>query len=518
MPASVLPAYPWFADQGDGTYRNPVLHADYSDPDVIRVGETYWLTASSFNATPGLPILRSRDLVNWELVNHALRQVPHPSYAAVRPGCGVWAPALRHHAGRCWIFFPMPDEGIYVTTAVDPLGEWDEPWLLQVAKGWIDPCPFWDDDGQAYLFHAYANSRSGKRDRLHVRPMSPDGRRLLGEGSEIVYAPHHPYLEGPKVHKRDGWYYVMAPGGGVPTGWQVAFRSRAITGPYEEKIVLERGLTEINGPHQGAFIDTPAGDWWFIHFQDTGPFGRITHLQPVVWPTGDEWPQVGQDYDQNGVGEPVLFAASSLLTTGGPRLAPATSDEFDAPALGLQWQWQANHEAGWADLVSRPGWLRLAARPGHAGRMELTPHLLTQKFPARTFQVDTVLELPFGGTFAPAVLAGLIVVGGGASAFLAVQTAAEGRRLVYRLDSETVLDWPVMDGLLHLRMRVAADGVCTFAYAGPKGIFAELPRVFVAREGGWMGAKVGLFANGTSGHAAFDYLRFSPVTSLRVSE
>ncbi len=509
MSAPAFPAHPWFADQGDGTYCNPVLHADYSDPDVIRVGEEYWMTASSFTATPGLPILRSRDLVNWELVNHALRQVPHPSYAAVRPGCGVWAPAIRHHAGKFWIFFPMPDEGIYVTTAVDPLGVWDEPWLLQAAKGWIDPCPFWDDDGQAYLFHAFANSRSGKRDRLHVRPMSPDGRRLLGEGSEIVYAPHHPYLEGPKLHKRDGWYYVMAPGGGVPTGWQVAFRSRCITGPYEEKIVLERGLTSINGPHQGAYIDTPEGEWWFMHFQDTGPFGRITHLQPVIWPSGDEWPRVGRDYDDNGVGEPMPSAANPLLKVGGPFLAPATSDEFDSSALGLQWQWQANHEAGWADLAARPGWLRLLARPGHPGRLELTPHLLTQKFPARTFQVDTLIDLPFGGPAAPAVLAGLVVVGGGASASLAVQTTAEGRRLVYRLDAEAVLDWPVMDGLLHLRVRVAADGVCTFAYAGPKGIFAELPRVFVAREGGWMGAKVGLFANGSAGHSDFDYLRFS---------
>ncbi|MEI6647682.1 MAG: family 43 glycosylhydrolase, partial [bacterium] len=170
--------YPWIPDQGDGTFRNPVIHADYSDPDVIRHGDDFWMVASSFTCTPGLPILHSRDLVNWTLVNHAIKNVPHPRYQDVQPGCGVWAPAIRFHDGLFWIFFPMPDEGIYVTCASDPAGEWQEPWCLQEAKGWIDPCPFWDDDGQAYLVHAYANSRAGKKERIHIRPMTPDCTRL----------------------------------------------------------------------------------------------------------------------------------------------------------------------------------------------------------------------------------------------------------------------------------------------------------------------------------------------------
>ena len=513
-----ISAHPWLPDQGDGTYRNPVLHADYSDPDAIRVGDTYWMTASSFTATPGLPILRSRDLVNWELVNHAIRQVPHASYAAVRPGCGVWAPSIRHHAGLFWIFFPMPDEGIYVTTAADPLGEWCEPWLLQAAKGWIDPCPFWDADGSAWLFHAFANSRSGKRDRIHVRPMSPDGRQLLGEGVEIIHAPHHPYLEGPKLHQRDGWYYVMAPGGGVPTGWQVAFRSRCITGPYEEKIVLETGSTTINGPHQGAFVDTPTGEWWFLHFQDLSAFGRIVHLQPVVWPTGAEWPQVGVDLDGNGVGEPVASAKNALLVPGAPRFAPATSDDFDAPKLGLQWQWQGNHAPAWADLTARAGWLRLVAQPANVERLDMNAHLLLQKFPARTFTVSTLIEVPDAVEGGVDVFAGLVVVGGGASACIAVKSAPEGRRLVCRLGDVNVLDWPVMAGTIHLRVRVGADGSCVFGYAGPKGIFAELPNVFVAQEGGWMGAKVGLFASGEAGYADFDHFNLSATFSETVTQ
>ena len=261
-------AYPWTPDQGDGTFCNPIIHADYSDPDVIRVGEDFFLTASSFNCTPGLPILHSKDLVNWTIVNHAVRNLPHPRYSEFQAGCGIWAPSLRFHAGKFWIFFPMPDEGIYVTTANHPTEKWSEPHRVHEGKGLIDPCPLWDNDGQAYLVHAYARSRSGLKHMLRVRPMAPDGSRLLGEGQIVFHEPtRHPTIEGPKFLRRDGWYYILAPAGGVKTGWQVALRSRNIYGPYEDRIVLQQGNSSVNGPHQGALVDSTGGDWWFVHFQ-----------------------------------------------------------------------------------------------------------------------------------------------------------------------------------------------------------------------------------------------------------
>src|SRR6185503_13333597 len=160
---------PWVPDRGDGTYKNPVLYADYSDPDVIRVGDEYYLTASSFNCTPGLPILVSRDLVNWSLVGHALENLPDPRYAQVQHGAGIWAPSLREHDGTFYLFAHTPDEGIYVLTAPHPRGPWSRPRMLLEGKGLIDPCPLWDDDGRAYLVHAYARSRAGIKDRLYVR-------------------------------------------------------------------------------------------------------------------------------------------------------------------------------------------------------------------------------------------------------------------------------------------------------------------------------------------------------------
>ena len=458
-----------------------------------------------------MPILHSRDLVNWRLVNHAIENVPHPGYQAVRPGCGVWAPAIRFHDGKFWIFFPMPDEGIYVTSSDDPAGKWSEPWLLQAARGWIDPCPFWDDDGQAYLVHGYANSRAGKKERIHLRPMSPDGRTLLGEGIEVIHTPHHPYLEGPKVHKCNGWYYILAPGGGVPTGWQVAFRSRRIEGPYEEKVVLERGSTNINGPHQGALIDLSNGEWWFMHFQDKGPFGRVVHLQPVRWE--DDWPMIGVDYDGNGVGEPVPSWRKPGVGIGTPVCTPDTSDEFDAATLGLQWQWHANHQPDWATLQARPGWLRLPSLPRPDYHLGLAPNFLGQKYPAQGFRVETLLDFAGGNV---GEFAGLAVLGGGEHAALGLRKTAFGDEFIYIENGNVERIGFANPSPVRLAVRVSPDGTGTFFMATPTGDFAALPKEFRAVEGGWLGAKVGLISVASPdavkppGFAEFDYFRFLP--------
>jgi beta-xylosidase len=493
-------AYPWSPDLGDGTFQNPVLYADYSDPDAIRVGKDYFLTASSFTATPGLPILHSRDLVNWTLINHALKNLPHPRYECFQAGCGVWAPALRHHAGKFWIFFPMPDEGIYVTTATHPAAAWEEPWLLQAGKGLIDPCPLWDDDGSAYLVHAYAGSRAGIKHRLRVCPMAPDARQLLGEGQIVFHEPdQHPTLEGPKFYKRNGWYYLLAPAGGVENGWQVALRSKKIYGPYEDKIVLAQGGTPVNGPHQGALLDSADGKWWFLHFQDAGLHGRITHLQPVQWE--NDWPIIGAR------GEPVARHIKPQLAEPQTVCAPQTSDEFADTELGRQWQWNANHQAEWYSLTVRPGWLRLYSQPA-ADPINALPNLLSQKFPARSFLVETLLDpaaLPLGGE------AGLAIAGRSYAA-LYVRRAEGQNELRLRRDQTDGVVRAAVTGELCLRVRVDENGQCEFSFSSHDE-FIPVPEAFTATAGVWVGAKAGLFARhqpmaGAGGHADFDYFRF----------
>lgn len=479
--------HPWTPDRGDGTYQNPILCADYSDPDVIRDGEDFWLTASSFNCTPGLPILHSRDLVNWTIVNHAIKNNPDPRRVFDLPqhGCGVWAPAIRKHAGLFWIFFPLPDEGIYVTTATDPRGTWSEPWCLLEGKGFIDPCPLWDEDGNAYLVHAYANSRCGIKHRLRVVPMSSHARTLLGEGKVVFDEPErHPTCEGPKFHKRNGYYYLSAPAGGVKTGWQLILRSRNPYGPYEEKVVLAQRDTPINGPHQGALIDTPSGEWWFVHFQDADVFGRIVHLQPVRWV--DDWPLIGVEQNENGLGKPALTHRKPHLPQQ-PIAILQTGDDFSAPTLGLQWQWHANHRDDWHSLTKSPGSLWLSAVEASAEFLNV-PNQLLQKFPATRFTVETEVELQ--ATDAQ-VDAGLIVMGQ-THAAIALSTR-EGRPVARFLVNDVETDRvPLASPRATLGVHVEPSGVARFhlregAESRPIG------SPFQCTPGKWIGAKVGVW-------------------------
>jgi beta-xylosidase len=498
--------YPWVPDRGDGTYQNPVLFADDSDPDAIRVGDEYFLTTSSFQLTPALPLLRSRDLVNWSILGYALENLPQRRYEEVRAGAGVWAPSIREHAGTFYIFAPFPDEGIYVLTAPHPRGPWSQPRLLLQGQGLIDPCPLWDDDGKAYLVHAYAKSRSGIKDRLRVLPMTPDASSMLGEGRIVYQDPdRHPTLEGPKFYKHNGWYYILAPAGGVRTGWQVALRSREVFGPYTDRVVLEQGRTAINGPHQGALVDTPSGQWWFLHFQDLGLYGRVVHLNPVVWE--DDWPVMGTADRVSGKREPVLMHAKPIA--GAPVEVPATSDELDGGSLGLQWQWYANHRDDWYSLTARPGYLRLYSRPALPD-FAMTPNFLSQKLPARSFTVETSVELGAGS----AARAGLAMMGESHAA-LSVEHAQSGQLVTLRVVNRLVHSATVADGAVRLSLAMADGGMCRFFYRAANDAEPHLAGTFQARAGKWIGARIGIFAvqDGEAGSPApadFDYFRFAP--------
>jgi beta-xylosidase len=500
----------WSADLGNGHYRNPVLYADYSDPDIVRFGDYFYMVASSFNSTPGLPILQSPDLVNWTIIGHAIDRLP-PEFDQVRHGGGVWAPSIRVHDGQLWIYFSDPDAGIYMCKADKPEGPWSPLHLVKEVKGWIDPCPLWDDDGQAYLVHAFAGSRAGIKHKLKLCRMSPDGRSLLDEG-QIIFdgTVEHPTLEGPKFYKRNGYYYIFAPAGGVPTGWQAILRSKDIYGPYEDKIVLHQGNTNVNGPHQGGYVELDSGEAWFMHFQDRDAYGRIVHLQPMSWE--DDWPVMGVDTNGDGIGEPVMEYRKPNVEREWPAAVPSTSDEFDGTALGLQWQWQANWNAEWYTLEAREGHLRLYAQPQPKGSAALydTPHILCQKFPAPVFTATAKLELSAGVT---GIQAGLTVFGH-EYAYTAVEVDGQGVKLIYAVGKgngeqpyEEVLETRDIGArTVYLRVSVELEGQCRFSYSLDGVTFHSFGDVFTASVGGWVGAKLGLFCNrlGSSAGTAAD--------------
>lgn len=517
----------WAPDRGDGTYQNPVLFADYSDPDAIRVGDDYWLVSSSFNHAPGLPILHSRDLVNWTLVNHALPAlVPAEHFSVPRHGAGVWAPAIRFHAGKFWIYYPDPDFGLYVITATDPRGVWSAPVLVKGGKGLIDSCPFWDDDGKVYLIHGWAKSRAGISNLLTLLQLDATGTKPLDAGTVIIDANKIDgwrTLEGPKLYKRNGIYYVFAPAGGVTEGYQAVFRAKNLLGPWERRIVLDQGQTPVNGPHQGAWVDTPTGENWFLHFQDRGPFGRVVHLQPMAW-RADGWPAMGTAVETGAEkGEPVLTHAKPKTTgvsAASPIEVPATSDDFDSLALGLQWQWQANPRPDFFSLTAQPGSLRLAciAAPSPTSLYD-APQLLLQKFPAPAFTATAALDFTAG---ANGDEAGLMVFGY-SYGWIGLRHDAKGTRLVQVLNvgankpgaEREAASHEVPPGRIFLRVSVAADAQCRFAYSVDGKSFLPFGEALHATIGRWVGAKAGLFAAGapqtvSAGHADFDWFRVTP--------
>ena len=426
-------------------YKNPVLFADYSDPDVIRVNDEYFLTASSFNYVPGLPILSSNDLVNWELIAYAIDQIsedpskgdPHEDSEAIgrrfeipRHSEGVWAPAIRFHDGKFFIFYGMPDEGIYMVQADSPLGPWTAPVCVRQAKGFIDPCPYWDEDGRAYIIHAYARSRIGFKSILGIFEITPDGTKAISEDQFIFDGndPAHPAItiEGPKVYKRNGYYYILAPAGGVTHGWQAALRSKDIHGPYEIRTVMEQGNTVINGPHQGALVDSKDGREWFLHFQDRGLYGRICHLQPVTWV--DDWPVIGNDEDSDGCGNPV--PSWSMPVEGYPETHPESSDWFVGHESGLQWQWLGNlREDPYAESTHRDG-IALRALNLSGEEDPLIWHssnVLTQKLVIPEFYMDVRMD---ASRLKEGNRAGILMMGGQYVCLYAERTE-QGARIVH---------------------------------------------------------------------------------------
>ena len=469
-----------WGDQGDGTYRNPVLNIDFSDPDVIRVGEKYYMVASDFHFL-GMQVLESEDMVNWQYISQIYHRFDAPGWDENKHYAGgSWAPAIRYHDGLYYVYFCTPEEGLYMSTAKDPHGPWAPLHLVKRVEKWEDPCPFWDEDGNAYL----GRSRYGAGPII-IHRMSADGRQLLDDGITVYEGP---VAEGTKFLKRHGYYYLVIPEGGVTSGWQTVLRSKNIYGPYERKIVLEQGSTNVNGPHQGALVDAPDGSWWFYHFQETPVLGRVVHLQPVRWQ--DDWPLMGVDYDGNGVGEPVAEWQKPIASSSA--FLPQTADDFNGTDLGLQWQWNHNPVDTHWSLKEKKGWLTLKALP--ADSLKLCRNMLTQKVVGYQSESTTLL------TIAGHCYAGLCCSG---KYFRGIGLCKEGVFVESQGQREVIQKGKFQK----LWVRVQNDCVANrhqFFYSTDGIHFVKVDGAFPMRSGYWKGIRVGLFCYGNSGRASFD--------------
>jgi len=506
----------WAPDNGDGTYTNPVINADYSDPDVCvgPSGEDYYLTASSFQCAPGLPVLHSKDLVNWRIVGYALKELYEGNeeltahFMQPRHGEGVWAPSIRYHDGEYYIYWGDPDFGVFMVKTKNPEGEWEKPVCVIKGKGMIDTTPLWDDDGRCYLVNGWANSRGKFASVLTVREMSADGMKAIGQ-PVIVFdgnGNENRTCEGPKFYKRDGWYWIMCPAGGVPTGFQLAMRSKSPYGPYEHKIVLQQGNTPINGPHQGGWVHTKYGEDWFVHFQDKEAYGRVVHLNPVDWSSG--WPVMGRK------GEPVTTYRKPKSSSS-EIVNPIENDEFNAPKLGLQWQWHANYHQFYG-MPTAFGTMRIYTHKLSDGWKNYweVPNLLLQKTPADRFTVTTKLRFT---SKADGQMGGLIMMGHNYQALmlkrqgkefqLCIVTCNEADKgkpqheeLVATLKptAEDKIDYkPGIHEDIYMQLHVV-DSKVRFSYSLDGKRFTDCGDAYPMKEGKWIGAKFGYVAVDTN--------------------
>ena len=482
------PSKTWNPNVSGGKYRNPVIDADYSDPDVCRVGNDYYMTSSSFACFPGLQILHSTDLVNWELIGAALtndypvlpeykdtdidwkRRIQHGNY--------VWAPSIRYHDGWFYIYCGDPDQGLFMTKTKDPRGQWSPVEWVMKGKGLIDCCPLWDDDGKAYLSFGCAGSRAGIKSVLFMAPLSSDGSHVTGP-ARIIYDGHEdqPTIEGTKLYKRNGYYYIMSPAGGVKYGWQVILRSKDPFGPYEEYVGMAQGKSKINGPHQGAWVDTPDNEDWFIHFQDKGVAGRIIHMQPVHWQ--DDWPVMGNN------GEPI-FRHQGIKDNGTKDGKPTYAnffrrDDFDGLELALDWQWSGGYVSPkWYFCDAAHSLLRLYS--AECEQDGYIPNQLLQKIPDVAFTATArVRFMPNSHPeMKEAEHAGMIVFG----------------RQSFRLEVAVTGEW------CYLRLQMTDKQIGQFYTSQDGQQWTPYGKPFQAVEGVWTGAQIGLYC--TRDHRIFN--------------
>ncbi len=371
-------------------YNNPIINSDYSDPDVIRHKGTYYLISSSFSDTPGIPILKSKNLVNWKILRYVYKELPFSEFDNVRHGEGAFAPSIRYHDGIFYIIVPIYGKGIYIYRTNDiEKGEFELNKLID-DTGVIDPCPIWTKDNKCYLVVGFAKSKCGFNSVLGLYEVSPDLRNNISGNYKIIFDGHNtqPTIEGPKFYYKNKYYYILAPAGSVKSGWQVCLRSKNIYGPYEEKIVmLTNDVLSINGPHQGGMVEVGRNKFAFIHFQDKGPQGRVCHLEPIKWV--NDWPLIGDVKDDLLGGSPVL--SHEYLINKKSNYKIQVSDNFKGNSLSLMWQTPANIKDEWFSfdngLILNPVYNELGSVS-----LNMQPNLLLTKLYYDEFTIKCKIE------------------------------------------------------------------------------------------------------------------------------
>jgi beta-xylosidase len=494
-----------WGDQGDGTYVNPVMPGDFSDLDAIRVGDDYYAMSSTFQYSPGVVILHSKDLVNWQIAGHVVADLqrisPELNWDRMnRAGHGIWAGSLRFHAGRFWVYFNTPDEGFFMSMAVQAAGPWEPVTCLWRTTGWDDPCPFWDDDGQAYLVATqYAKDPvNGLPYNIHLFHLSADGRALADRPGRIIHQSRG--SEANKLYKIDGVYLHLY--SEVRPEGRVVMMNRAknLAGPWETRQLNHVHTLVDKGPNQGGLIQVPSGAWYFVTHQGKGDWeGRAGVLLPVTWIEG--WPVIGAA-GTDGMGNMVWCGRKPIA--GFPPTRLVANDDFGGETLKPEWEWNYQPRAAMWTLSERPGFLRLRAfRPLRGDTFLSVGNMLTQRC-MRTTRCEVTVKVDVGG-MADGQEAGLAHYAKSDGRLGVVQ--AGGVRQVSFSSAGTVVAGPVVSAkTVWLRSTWGFDGMCQFAYSFDGVRFLPMGEAYAMSWGSYRGDRVALYTfqrAGETGYADF---------------
>ena len=369
-----------------GTFvKNPMMWADVPDPDVLRVGDTYYLVSTTMHLMPGAPIMRSKDLKNWETVSYIFDKLTDsPKYdlkEGTAYGRGQWATSLKYHNGRFYALMAPNEAGAMGDTYIYTAEKAEGPWtLLSRMRHFHDCSLFFDDDNRVYVIYGTGEMMELKSDL-----------------SDVIEGSHHQLfkreadetgiLEGSRMLKYKSHYYLLmiSQVWGVPGRYrrEVCYRADDIRGPYEKKVILQSPFGGFPHVGQGTIVDSEYGDWYGIIFQDRGGVGRVLTLMPCRWIDG--WPMLGDE-------EGLVPTRVRALVSDQPETHIVCSDDFSAEKLGLHWQWNHNPvDAAWS-LTERPGWLRLKTSRV-VPNLYLAPNTLTQRMEGPTCNGSVKLDL-----------------------------------------------------------------------------------------------------------------------------
>ncbi|MBA3947661.1 MAG: glycosyl hydrolase 43 family protein [Herpetosiphonaceae bacterium] len=494
-----------WGDQGNGTYHNPILPADYSDLDAIRVGNDYYAISSTFQFSPGIIVLHSQDLVNWSILGHVVTDLtqigPELNWTSMdRYGRGIWAPAIRYHDGRYWVYFCTPDEGLFMSTAASPAGPWAPLKQLFPWAGWDDCCPFWDEDGLGYLIVTHFSDNY----KIHLFRLTVDGTALVPGTDQVIH--QSAGSEASKLFKEQGLYYhffsEVHNEGRVP----MMARAKHIYGPYEVRQLMHVNRAVDKEPNQGGLLQLPSGAWYFLTHQGSGDWeGRAACLLPVTWVDG--WPIIGH-IGADGIGNIVWSDTKPIR--GCPATAPQTSDEFSSSTLGVQWEWNYQPRADRWSLRKRPGWLRLQAFPPlRPGDFRSAGNTLSQRSMRTTSNVVTIkMDISH---MTDGQQAGLCHFSWAYSLFGVVQSGSS-RTLYCNNDGQTTFGPPVVEGMIWLQSHWGFDGRSHYGYSLDGTCFTDFGAAYQLTWGAYRGDRFGIYCfndQGESGFVDVDWLHYA---------